>query len=159
MTFATNTFVNVPVILKYDDPPLVEVVQTVDVGYSTQFTIYDDSGVKLAVVTGTQIYATKAGRTANLELLHPQGKTVGQRGGQTLFEIERIGAAALKAAAELYAPDGRFVVAQHDVLPTVLDRSTPLEIRGTPIQGNYFDGVAVGVHLRGDGSIGIGGMG
>jgi len=159
VTFATNTFVNVPVILKYGDTPLIEVVGALDAGFTTQFVIYDDSGTKMAVVKGTQIYLTSEGERDSIELRHPQGKTICERGSQTLFELERIGPAAFKAAAELYSPDGRFVVAQHDVMPALFESGQPLSIGGLLLQGNYFNGVAVGVHIRSDGSIAIGSNG
>ena len=37
--FAGNFFVDVPIILEYDDTPLIEVVQEQEAGYTTQFQI------------------------------------------------------------------------------------------------------------------------
>ena len=35
ITVATNTFINVPVILKYEDTPLIEVIREQGIGFTT----------------------------------------------------------------------------------------------------------------------------
>jgi hypothetical protein len=64
--FATNYFHKVPVILQYDDQPLIEVVQHQQAGFTTQFSIYDKDGIYLAKVVGSNLHATKDGKKAGL---------------------------------------------------------------------------------------------
>jgi hypothetical protein len=52
---------------------------------------------------------TDEGKSAQLKLRHPQGMTVCELEGRTIFELRRQAAAALKTAAELYAPEGVFI--------------------------------------------------
>ena len=58
---ATNTFINVPTILKYEDTPLMEVIQKQDLGFTTQIPIYHSDGTYLAKVKGNRVFPTKAG--------------------------------------------------------------------------------------------------
>jgi len=39
VTIATNTFVNVPIILKYEDTPMIEIVHDVGIGFTFQIPI------------------------------------------------------------------------------------------------------------------------
>ena len=50
---ATNTFVRVPVILQYDELPLIEIVQTQSAGFTTKIPIYHPDGTYLAKVVGS----------------------------------------------------------------------------------------------------------
>lgn len=106
---ASNKFENVPVIIQYEETPLLEVVRMVNAGFTTKIPIYHADGTYLAKVVGSDIYLTKDGTKAGITLRHPAGMTVCELGGKTVFEIRRTGAAALKAQAELYTPDGLFV--------------------------------------------------
>ncbi len=49
----TNRFINVPVVLKYDDTPLILVTQTKKAGLTTEFAIYNSDGVYIAKVKGS----------------------------------------------------------------------------------------------------------
>jgi len=109
VTIATNTFINVPVILQYDETPLILIVQAQPAGYTTQIPIYHSDGTYLAKVIGSRLFPTPAGEKAGLKLEHPPKMTVCKLGDRTLFEIIREEAAALKTRAELHAPDGYFV--------------------------------------------------
>jgi hypothetical protein len=40
VTIATNHFENVPIILQYDDTPLISIVQEQNLGYTTKIPIY-----------------------------------------------------------------------------------------------------------------------
>lgn len=111
VTFASNTFLRVPVILQVDGSPLIEVVQTENAGYTTKFHIYHPDGSDLAVVVGSRLFCLPAGKKAGLRLHYPAGKTICELEGQTLFEIRRLEAAALSTEAELYSPCGRFIKA------------------------------------------------
>lgn len=110
--FAGNTFINVPTILAVDGVALVETTKTVDTSYTLQFSIYHPDGTYLAKVKGTQLYPTEEGRKAGLTFRHPDKMTVCELGDETLFEVRREHAAALKLTAELYTPQGVFVTSK-----------------------------------------------
>ena len=58
VTLATNNFINVPVILKFDDINLIELIKEEKLGFTTQIPIYHPDGTYLAKVNGTRIYLT-----------------------------------------------------------------------------------------------------
>lgn len=156
--FATNTFINVPIILQYDDTPMIEVVRVVEAGYTSQFRIHHPDGTYLAKVVGSRLHTTEAGRKANLTLRYPAGATVCELDGKPVFEIRRTQAAALKADAELWAPDGSFIRAWgSDWNGRILaDKDRPLQLGALFMRGNLFSGCRIGIHLLKDGGVRIG---
>ena len=68
VTFATNQFINVPIILQYDDTPLISILKEQSLGFTTEIPIYHPDGTYLAKVNGTRIFATEDGNKAGLEL-------------------------------------------------------------------------------------------
>lgn len=52
MTIATNIFINVPIILQYEEVPLVQIVKAHPAGFTTQIPIYHSDGTYLAKVVG-----------------------------------------------------------------------------------------------------------
>ena len=65
--YATNTFKNVPVILQYDETPLIEVVQEQDAGFTSQFRICNKDGVYIAKARGSRLFLTEDGKKMNLK--------------------------------------------------------------------------------------------
>ena len=159
VTCATNVFEDVPVILRYDDEVLIEIVMMPDGSYTTSFVIYEGSGTKLAVVQGTQIFPTADGSSAAIRLNAREDRTVCSHGRQVLFDIERSGPMSLRLTAELHTPDGRLIVSPHDALPTLLDCGQPVPLRGVMMRANRFTAIPVALDVRSDGSITIGGVG
>jgi hypothetical protein len=66
VVIATNTFVNVPTIIQFEDVPLLEVGKFADAGYTTRLAVYHNDGTKIAVVKGSRIFLTEEGKKANL---------------------------------------------------------------------------------------------
>jgi hypothetical protein len=91
IVIATNTFINVPIIIQYKTTPMLEMVHEVDLGYTTRVPIFHRDGTKLAVVKGSRLFPTEDGKKAGLTLRHPDKMTVCELDGRTLFEIERKG--------------------------------------------------------------------
>ncbi len=85
----TNKFINVPVVLKYDDTPLISVTRMEDAGFTTEFKIYNSDGVYIAKAKGSQLFLTEDGEKSNLSIRHPSNMTVCELDGKTLFEIHR----------------------------------------------------------------------
>ena len=69
--FGGNIFINVPIILQYEDTPLIEIVQVQPAGFTSQFKVYNRDGIYIAKVKGSQVYLTEAGGNSNLLLRHP----------------------------------------------------------------------------------------
>ena len=111
--FAGSTFFNVPIILKVDEYPLIQVVDTgqksIPAGYIVEFEIYNSDGIYLAKAKGSRLFLTSEGKKANLNLRYPNLMTVCELDGRTLFEMRRQEAAALNTRAELYTPSGSFI--------------------------------------------------
>lgn len=158
VTIATNTFINVPVILQYEDTPLISIVKVEKAGYTTELPIYSADGAYLAKVVGSRLFTTEVGKKSGLILKYPKDMTVCELDGKTLFEIHRTGAAALKANAELFTPDGSFVKCHADLAPKLIIgiNEQSLRISGVELIGNTISGFRIGILIMKDGRLGIG---
>ena len=85
ITVATNTFINVPVILKYEDTPLIEVVKEQNIAFTTQIPIYHSDGTYLAKVKGNRVYPTEAGKKANIEIRDAQDRFICRLDNKVMF--------------------------------------------------------------------------
>jgi len=154
---ATNTFINVPVILKYEDIPLIEVVNQQGIGFTTQIPIYHSDGTYLAKVTGNRLYPTEAGKKVNIEIRDMSGKFVCSIENRVVFELSHGVGGAFKENAELYAPDGYFVRCSDAPKPELFDLTgNAITAGGVTMVGNVFQNLSVGIWLRKDGSCAIG---
>jgi len=157
VTFATNTFINVPTILQFDDTPLVSVVKEQNLGYTTEIPIYHPDGTYLAKVRGTRVYATGEGKAANVQIRQLPQLWVCSIDGRTAFEIHQQPGDAFRISAELYAPNGYFVKVDEGPQPQVFNASgVALQVRGITMIGNVFENLRIGVWIRRDGSVAIG---
>lgn len=154
---ATNKFVNVPIIFQFDETPLIEVMREVQAGFTTKFSIYHSDGTYLAKVVGSSLFTTADGDKAGLVLRHPQGMTVCEMAGQTLFELQRQGAAALKTTAELYTPSGVFVRANDAELSGKIVKTKKMLVAGgVSMSGCTFNDFRIGILMTSKGSTAIG---
>ncbi len=157
VTLATNIFINVPIILQFDDTPLISIVKEQSLGYTTEIPIYHPDGTYLAKVNGTRIYPTKDGEKAGLVMEHPAHMTVCKMGNKTLFEIYHEVGDAFRTNAELYTPNGSFVKISDVPMPEVISKTgEALQIGGIVMSHNTFVGCRIGIWLKSDGSCSIG---
>jgi hypothetical protein len=157
VTFATNTFVNVPTILQFDDTPLISVVREEKLGFTTEIPIYDADGVYLAKVRGTRIYATNEGAKSGLEIRRLADRTVCEVGSRTAFEIQHEQGDAFRTTAELYTPTGYFVKWADAPHPEILTATNEaLRVAGVTMVGNYFQNLRIGVLVRSNGQVILG---
>jgi hypothetical protein len=157
VTIATNTFINVPIILKYEDVNLIEIIKEERVGFTTQIPIYHQDGTYLAKVTGNRLYLTKEGEKAGLKIDKRPGLWVCTMDKQTLFEIQQKTGDAFKTTAELYTPDGHFVKCTDAPTPHLIDTNgSELKVGGMIMSGNTISGFRIGIWLRQNGSCAIG---
>jgi hypothetical protein len=154
VTIATNRFIRVPVILQYDKTPLISVVKTEKAGFTTNIPIYHSDGTYLARVVGSQIFRTKEGEKAGLDMEYPVHRTVCLMNKRVLFEIYRTEAAALRTTAELFTPDGNFVKITEEA--NGLFNSKRIQVGGVTLMGNLFVDLRIGILYNSDGSVSIG---
>ena len=151
MILATNTFIDVPIVLQYEDTPLIQFVQEEAAGFTTEIPIFHSDGTYLAKVRGSQLYATEDGKKAGVTVTHPDKMTVCKLGDQVLFEIRRHDAAALNTRAELYTPDGFFLKCADTPDMALLDMSANgLQIGSCYMEGNTFSGCRIGIWVKRD---------
>jgi hypothetical protein len=157
ITLATNTFINVPVVLKYEDTPLIEVTKEHGVGFTTQIPIYHSDGTYLAKVRGNRVYPTESGKRANIEVRDTPGKFICSLENKPIFELSHGVGEAFKADAELYAPDGYLVKCTDAPKPELFDLTgNAIKVGGASMIGNVFQDLSIGIWLRKDGSCAIG---
>jgi hypothetical protein len=154
---ATNTFINVPVILKYEDTNLIEIIRETSLGYTTQIPIYHSDGTYLAKATGNRLYLTDDGKKVGLTIDKYKTVWVCKMAEKTLFEIHHQADDAFKTVAELYTPDGYFIKYANDPLPIVIDNNgSALRIGGVIMSGNTFVNNKIGIWIRKNGQLLIG---
>ena len=147
VVIATNTFRNVETILQFEDVPLIEVGKFFDAGYTTRFNVYHSDGTHIAVVKGSQIYLTEAGKKASLKTRHEQNLTACELEGKTIIELRRDGPAAIKGWAELHAPEGVFVKATDADMSAIRGDGTHIHVGGLRLANGFFDGQKIGIHV------------
>jgi hypothetical protein len=157
VTFASNTFVNVPTILQFDDTPLISVVKEEHLGFTTEIPVYHSDGTYLAKVRGTRVYATPEGENAGVKIRQFPGLWVCTVEGRTAFEIRQQSGDAFRTDAELYTPNGYFVKVSDSPRPELLNASgEALQIGGMTMSECLFENLRIGIWLRSDGSMAIG---
>ena len=161
VVIGTNAFVDVPVILQYEDTPLISVEKRIRAGLGLAVPIYHRDGTYLAKVKGSRLFLTKAGKKAGVSLKHPKGATVCKLGSQTLFELKRQKPAAVRAAAELYTPDGSFVRCTGDEVfgYKLGPDGLRLDLPTVQMHECLVVGYPVGIHVWRDGHAAIGSPG
>jgi hypothetical protein len=151
VTFATNEFVNVPIILQWETIPLVEICQIVSGGYGARINVYNKDGAKIAVVKGSQIYLTKDGEKSSFIPRFEPNLTALTLDGKTILELRRDKAVALKGSAELYTDEGILVRAVEEGVFASDRAGSPLRLKGFVISGNVFANRPVGIHATKNG--------
>lgn len=157
VTVATNHFTNVPIILQFDETPLISIVKAEQLGFTTEIPIYHSDGTYLAKVNGTRIFPTDEGKKAGIEMSYPKDMTICEMGGKTLFEIHHEKGDAFRAHAELYTPTGLFVKSTDNPKPELINSDgSSLQVGGITMTDCNVNGCRIGIWLKSDGSCAIG---
>lgn len=157
VTLATNEFVNVPIILQFEDTPLISIIREEKLGYSSEIPIFHSDGTKLAKVRGTRVYPTEEGKNAGVAIDKHADRWVCSMQAQILFEIKQGSGDAFKMHAELYSPNGYLVKVTDSPSPVILDSGgASLKVGGVIMSQCKFSGVRIGVLVKRDGSVAIG---
>lgn len=154
---ASNTFINVPTVLQFDDTPLVSVVKEESLGFTTEIPIYHSDGTYLAKVRGTRVYPTKEGEKAGVAVRRLHLLWVCTIGGRTAFEILQEPGDAFRTHAELHTPNGYFVkVADEPKAGLCSASGEELKVGGMTMTGSVVQGFRIGVWLHSDGRLEVG---
>jgi hypothetical protein len=156
VVFATNTFINVPTILQFDDTPLISVIREEQLTYTTEIPIFHSDGTYLAKINGTRIYKTAAGEKSGLEIRKTADTWVCSRDGRIVFEIRHSAGDAFRMAAELYTPTGYFVKSTDKLPELIRPTGEALKVGGMTMTNCKFANLRIGVLLRSDGGCAIG---
>ena len=157
VVFATNTFINVPIILQYEDEPLISIVKTDTIGFTTRVPVYHEDRTYLGEIRGNRVYPTPDGKKAGLVVRQKPGVWVSEMAGKVLFEIRQGKGDSFRMDAELHTPDGYFLKSQTGSAPPLtLADDGMLQVGGMVMGHNIFSGCRVGVHMRKDGSVAVG---
>jgi len=152
--YGGNTFVNVPVLLRFDDIPLIEVVRKEKLGLTTSIPIYGSDGTYLAKVVGTRIYSTPDAAKVNFKVIKESDLWACTMEGNTLFEVRHSGRDTFKMNAELYTDTGYFVKT-HDHQELYSPQSQTNKIMHS-ITGNNISNVEIGIWIRSSGQVEVG---
>ncbi len=154
---ASNTFVGVPVILKYEDINLIEIIKETTVEYTTKIPIFHSDGTHLADAKGNRIYKTDAGKKAGIDMIINPGLWACTLEGKTIFEIRQRNPDSFRTTAELYTNDGYFVKVLNAPKPILIDiNGNSLKIGGATMIGNIIAYCPVGIWIRKNGSLSMG---
>jgi hypothetical protein len=157
VTIATNTFINTPIILKYEDINLIEIIKEAELGFTTQIPIYHSDGTYLAKVVGTRMFATEEGKKAGIIVDKLKGVSVCKMGTQTLFEIYHQEGDSFKTQAELYTPDGCFVKCSDSPNLGLIDMNgQSIKVGGIHMSNCTLNDFKIGLWLKKDGSASLG---
>ncbi|OFX27215.1 MAG: hypothetical protein A2041_02235 [Bacteroidetes bacterium GWA2_31_9b] len=157
VTIATNTFVNVPNILRYEDTNLIEIIRDLKLGFTTQIPIYHSDGTYLAKVNGTRMFLTEAGKKTGLKIDKYSNVWTCKLDTKTLFEIHHQSGDAFKVLAELFTPDGYFVKCLDSPTPGLINvKGNELKVGGVIMSGNLISGCKTGIWIRKNGAVSIG---
>jgi hypothetical protein len=157
IVIATNTFINVPIILRYEGINLIEVVQEAGLGYTTEMPIYHADGTYPAKAKGSRIYLTDNGKKAGLKINKMERVWACELDGKTLFEIRQLPGESFKILAELNTPDGRFVRVIDAPVPEIVDISgSSIKAGGLIMSGNTIANCRIGIFLNKNGGMNMG---
>ena len=150
--FESNTFINVPIILKYEDINLIEIIKDLNLGFTTQIPIYHSDGTYLAKINGTRLFLTEEGKYANLTIDKLADTTVCKMNKQILFEIKHQKGDLFRILAELYTNDGCFLKCKDLNDPQLIDLNGNLFNIEKAMSNCTIRDVNVGMWIKKDGS-------
>lgn len=155
---ASNKFTNIPVILKYNEINLIEVISEKEgfqQVYNISVLIYQPNGIYLGKVIGSRIFMTAEGLKSGLILESYDKKSICKLGNEKLFEINYIGS-IVTIDVELWTPDGYMIKTSnlhHDKIKLFDVNFTRVKTEEIPKTHSNFRWGNVGIHLKSDGSI------
>ena len=155
---ATTTFINTPVILRFEELNLIEIVPNLLLpGYATKIPIFHPDGTQLATAINSRIFPTKEGEKAGITIEKYKSVCVCKMNNKELFEIRQQGDNLFRTTAELYTNDGFFIKCMDNPHVQIISNGEDLTIGGLTMRNVKFNGRPVGIHLDRNGSFCMGG--
>lgn len=143
-----------PIILLYDDIPMIQVVREAHAGYKVEIPIYHNDGAYLAKVVGPRLVTTPAGDKAGLSLRHPDKMDVCEMNGETVFEIRRAASLCQALHADRCLPgDFRPNLEGYALDPE--QKKQGWHINSAYLQGNICFDQPVGIRAYSDGRVSL----
>lgn len=153
VSMGSNTFIDVPVILKYDNLNMIEIIKEPGFGYTTQIPIFDAEGTYLATAKGSSLITTDESEIGDLKLDHNQDSTTCTLDGKTLFTITRNDGDSFNIKAELFTPEGYCVKYISDETPELFDKQGyEVRLGGVLKDESVIEGCDVGFWLTQNGT-------
>jgi len=154
VTLATKKFINVPVILKFEDINLIEIIREGKFNFTTRIPIYHSDGTELGVARGNSFFPTEPGKKAGVTIENYVGLWICKMDSKPIFEIRKRTGDSFIISAELYATEGYSV--KFADTPLVELFGDALKISEFTLSGDLIQGMKTGIWLRKDGSSEIG---
>lgn len=153
VTMGSNTFIDVPVILKYDNLNMIEIIKEPGFGYTTQIPIFDAEGTYLATAKGNSLITTEESQMGDLTLDHSDDTTTCTLDGKTLFTIIRADGDEFLIKADLFTPDGYSIKYISDETPELFDKlGSEIRLGGILKDESVIEGCDVGFWLTQNGT-------
>ena len=153
VTMGSNSFIDVPVILKYDNLNMIEIIKEPGFGYTTQIPIFDAEGTYLATAKGSTLVTTDESEIGDLALAQNGDSTICTLDGKTLFEIVREEGDEFLIKAELFTPEGYSIKYISDETPELFDKQGyEVRLGGVLKDESVIQGCDVGFWLTQNGT-------
>lgn len=153
VSMGSNTFIDIPVILKYDQLNLIEIIKDPEHGYFPQIVIFDSEGNYLATAKGSHLIRNEESTMVDLKLDQADDTTICTLDGKTLFKIIKTGSDAFKIKAELFTPEGYCVKYISDETPELFDKQGyEVRLGGMLKDESVIEGCDVGFWLTQNGT-------
>lgn len=153
VTMGSNTFIEVPIILKYDNLNMIEIIKEAGFGYTTQIPIFDAEGTYLATAKGSSLITTDESAIGDLTLDHTGDITTCTLDGKMLFEITRSNGDEFLIKADLFTPEGYSIKYISDETPELFDKQgSEVRLGGILKDESVIEGCDVGFWLTQNGT-------
>ncbi len=156
--FASNTLINVPVILQFEDTPLLEVVRSIHGQPDDKIALFASDGGKLGYMQGERLFLTSDGEKVGAKIDHKADAKVLRIDGKERYVLRKPRPFEMHPKFELYTPTGILVAGEPDMIPglTSPGSSEPLSLQGAIFEGNTLSGCQIGFWFDRQGSIAFG---
>ena len=153
VSMGSNTFIDVPAILKYDNLNMIEIIKEPGYGYTTQIPIFDAEGTYLATAKGGNLITADESEIGDLKLDHDKDVTTCTLDGKMLFEIARSDGDSFDIKAELFTPEGYRIKYISDETPELFDKQgNEVRLGGVLKDESVIEGCDVGFWLTQNGT-------
>lgn len=147
ITIGGVTFVNVPIILRVDGDPIIEMVKDVKLGYTTQIRIYDETGKYLSKITGTRAYPATDDKSVVIEKKYRQWDCLHK--GNKIFTIDHTDPDRFRFEGKLYTKSGIFLkISNEDAVKAYFPSGDEIKLEGVVMRHVTLSNCQVGFDVN-----------